>query len=103
MAAAAPFDEAEKAQAEAKLKELNAAPAPPPPVPVPPVPAAPQPAPPPAATVWRYRVIDIHAVYAQRRDLVRLSENVSAIQAEIKAGMRACPGLEIWSETVAKV
>lgn len=105
-AAAAPFDEQEKAEAAAKLKAIEeqkramAAAAQAAPLPVP---AVPKPPPPPAKEVWHFRVNDIAALYAARPDLVRLSENVSAIQADIKGGMRQCPGLEIWSEVVAKV
>lgn len=106
-AAAAPFDAQEKEEAEAKLAELDArlTAHPPPPVPVSRPIAQPAPLPPaPAAKeVWHYKVTDIAALYATKPELVRLSENVSAIKAEINAGMRECPGIEIWSETVAKV
>lgn len=50
-------------------------------------------------TVWKHRVADIAALYKSRPDLVAMSPLTGVINAEIRAGMRECQGLEIFEET----
>lgn len=69
-------------------------------------PALPAPAAPRASglrvqTRWNYRVTDVWAVAAHNRNLVRIEPSASAIKELIAGGMRQCPGLEIFEETVA--
>lgn len=55
------------------------------------------------ATVWRFEVLDLATLYASRPELCRLEENTAAINAVIRAGARAIPGLRIFDETKATV
>lgn len=48
--------------------------------------------------VWRHEVKDLNALYAARPGLCRVEPNTNAINAEIRAGMRECPGLLIWED-----
>lgn len=48
--------------------------------------------------VTRYEVLDVKALYAARPALCTLEPSASAINAELRAGMRECPGLRIWEE-----
>lgn len=53
--------------------------------------------------VWKFEVLDVHAVYAANKVLCRLEVNTSAVNDLIRAGLRECPGLRIWSETKTEV
>ncbi len=69
-------------------------------------PALPAPAVPRASglrvqTRWNYKVKDVWALAAHNRNLVRIEPSASAIKELIAGGMRECPGLEIFEETVA--
>jgi len=48
--------------------------------------------------VWRFEVTDIAALYKARPSLCVLQESASAINAEMRGGMRQCAGLRIWEE-----
>lgn len=48
--------------------------------------------------VWKFEVVNIHAVYAFDPELVRLEINTAAVNNAIRAGAREIPGLRIWSE-----
>ena len=49
--------------------------------------------------VWKHRIIDIHALYAARPDLVSLEPKTNAINTAIRqGGDRKIPGLEIYEE-----
>lgn len=48
--------------------------------------------------VWKHRVTDIHALLKARPELVHLEPKTAAINAEIRGGLHALPGLEIWEE-----
>lgn len=48
--------------------------------------------------VMCYEVLDVHALYRARPELVRLEANAAAIRATVFAGMTV-PGLRIWEET----
>jgi hypothetical protein len=54
-------------------------------------------------TVWRFDLLDVHALYAHSRSLVRIEPNSNAIHDVIRRGGREIPGLRIWSEDVAEV
>lgn len=65
--------------------------------------AAPVAAPPKAAglvtqEVWVHEVMDLHALYAARPDLVTLEPKSREINTAIRAGLRECPGLVIRKE-----
>jgi hypothetical protein len=45
-----------------------------------------------------YEVLDVHALYRARPELVRLEANAAAIRATVVVGM-VVPGLRIWEET----
>lgn len=53
--------------------------------------------------VWKFEVTDIHALYRARPDLVSLEPRTREINSAMSKGFRECPGLRIWSETVAGV
>jgi len=53
--------------------------------------------------VWRFEVTDIAALYKARPSLCVLQESASAINAEMRGGMRQCAGLRIWEEVDATV
>ena len=54
--------------------------------------------------VWKHKLIDIHALYAARPDLVTLEPKTNNINAAIRQdGVRQIPGLEIWEETETSV
>jgi len=48
--------------------------------------------------VTRYEVVDVKALYAARPTLCTLEASAAAINAELRGGMRECPGLRIWEE-----
>ena len=50
----------------------------------------------------RVEVIDVHALYAARPDLVRLEANLSAIQEYCHPDLPPVPGLKLWFETTAE-
>lgn len=49
--------------------------------------------------VWKFEVTDAHAVYAAKRDLIKLVPDSMAISRAIAGGMKECAGLRIWQET----
>ena len=63
---------------------------------------APIPVPKPAGLVnkpvWKFEVTSIDQLVAARLDLCNVEASASRINEEIRAGMRECPGLRIWSE-----
>jgi hypothetical protein len=52
---------------------------------------------------WKHRLTDIALLYKSRPELVSLEPLTNAINAEVRGGMRECPGLEIWEETDVSV
>ena len=66
-----------------------------------PAPAAPRASGLRVQTRWNYKVKDVWALAAHNRNLVRIEPSASAIKELIATGMRECPGLEIFEETVA--
>lgn len=52
-------------------------------------------------TSWTFDVVDIHALYKARPDLVELTVKRADVLALIRAGTREIPGLNIRQETVA--
>jgi hypothetical protein len=81
------------AQEAAKVEQAKAAviQAPLPPAPLPTEKAA-------IRTRKNFRVVDIHALYAARRDLVRMEADRRAVLDAISGGMAECPGIEIFEE-----
>lgn len=70
--------------------------------------STPAPAPAPARvsgmqtrTRWTFKVVDLWALGAHDRSLVRIEAAAGAIMTKINEGMRDCPGLEIFEETTA--
>lgn len=53
--------------------------------------------------VWKFKVTDVHALYQSHPSLVSVEPRAREINAAMAAGLRECPGLRIWSETVAGV
>ena len=53
--------------------------------------------------VWQFEVTDIDRLYRARPDLVSLEPRTREINSAMSKGFRECPGLRIWSETVAGV
>lgn len=53
--------------------------------------------------VWKFEVLDVWALAASDRNLVRIEPNTQAINQVIKIGRTTIPGLRIWSETVTEV
>jgi hypothetical protein len=53
--------------------------------------------------VWKFEVEDIKAVYAARPDLCSLSILPAQVNCRIREGLRECPGLRIYEETVTHV
>lgn len=49
--------------------------------------------------VWKFEVMDIHAVYANTPGLCRLEINASAVNEQIRTGLRECIGMRIYQET----
>jgi hypothetical protein len=47
---------------------------------------------------WKCEVLDIHALYAKRSDLVRLEPIMIEINDEIRKGLRELPGCRIYKE-----
>ena len=65
---------------------------------------APKPAGIATKTVIKFKVEDIHALYAARPEMVRLEENASVINAVLKGSPNLqIPGLRTWRESVAIV
>ena len=54
-------------------------------------------------TVWKHRVVDMHALVKSRPELVIMEAKTATINAEIRGGAREIPGLEIWEETDVSV
>lgn len=52
-------------------------------------------------TRWTFKVVDLWALGAHDRSLVRIEAAAGAIQTKINEGMRECPGLEIFEDTTA--
>ena len=53
--------------------------------------------------VWKFEVLDIRHLVASNPALVRFEPNTAAINEAIRNGLRTCPGLRIYSETVTGV
>jgi len=73
-----------------------------------PVAVAPVQAPPKAEKMtvkktWKFNLNDIKALHNARPELVKMEENTAAILAEIRGGMRCCPGLTIYEDTAVIV
>jgi hypothetical protein len=54
-------------------------------------------------TVKRFEVVDLHALYAHDKSLVRMEPNAAAINALLRAGFTRVPGLRIWEEVSTTV
>ena len=52
-----------------------------------------------ARPTWKHQVTDLVALHKARPELVTLEPKTNAINAEVRGGMRECPGLRIWEET----
>lgn len=52
---------------------------------------------------WKFEVLDVWQLANARHDLVRLEAHASNINEAIRNGLRQCPGLRIYSETVTEV
>lgn len=53
--------------------------------------------------VWKFEVLDSDKVFAAHRFLVNVEVIPSAVNAAIRAGLRECPGLRIYSEVDTNV
>ncbi len=54
--------------------------------------------------IWKFEVTHAQSVYVARPELCDPpTVRISAVNVEIKNGMRSCPGLRIWQETIAEV
>lgn len=50
-------------------------------------------------TIWKHRITDIALLYAARPELCNVEPRTNVINAEVRGGMRECPGIEVWEET----
>jgi hypothetical protein len=53
--------------------------------------------------VWKFEVTDLKKLALDNWDLVRVEPNTAAINRNLAQGMRACPGLRIYSEIETNV
>jgi hypothetical protein len=53
--------------------------------------------------VWKFEVLDLKQVYAARPDLCALAISPAQVDCRIREGLRECPGLRIYEETVTHV
>ena len=53
-------------------------------------------------TVPKFEVLDIWQLAKTFPSMVRIEANTSVINESLRKGMRECPGLHIWEETVTQ-